>query len=113
YVKYLMQDDRLESRAVERLLDALLQADDVVLATSRRRRIDALGERLPDRPEVRPPYSRDTVVEGLDLGDLALEENLNVIGEPSAVLFRRSALGEATPFSVGGRPYRYLDDMAL
>jgi glycosyltransferase involved in cell wall biosynthesis len=113
YVKYLMQDDRLESRAVERLLDALLQADDVVLATSRRRRIDAQGEPLPDRPEVRPPYQRDTVVEGLVLGDLALEENLNVIGEPSAVLFRRSALGEATPFSVGGRPYRYLADMAL
>jgi glycosyltransferase involved in cell wall biosynthesis len=113
YVKYVMQDDILEPRAVERLLDALLEADDVVLATSRRTRIDERGEPLPDRPEVRSPYARDTIVDGHALGDIALEENLNLIGEPSVVLFRRSALGEATPFSLGGAQYRYLADLAL
>jgi glycosyltransferase involved in cell wall biosynthesis len=113
YVKYLMQDDILEPRAVERLLEALLEADDVVLATSRRTRIDERGEPLPDGPEVRSPYARDTLVDGRVLGDIALEENLNLIGEPSVVLFRRSALGEATPFSLGGAQYRYLADLAL
>jgi hypothetical protein len=113
YVKYLMQDDILEPRAVERLLDALLEADDVVLATSRRTRIDARGEPLPDRPEVRPPYAGDALVDGRAFGDIALEENLNLIGEPSSVLFRRSALGETPPFRLGGAPYRYLADLAL
>jgi glycosyltransferase involved in cell wall biosynthesis len=113
YVKYLMQDDRLEPPAVERLLDALLEADDIVLATSKRTRIDAHGQPLPDGPEGRSPYARDTLVDGRVLGDMVLEENLNLIGEPSAVLFRRSALGEAIPFSLGGAPYRYLADLAL
>jgi glycosyltransferase involved in cell wall biosynthesis len=113
YVKYLMQDDILEPHAVERLLEALLQADDVVLATSRRTRIDERGEPLPDGPEVRSLYARDALVDGRVLGDIALEENLNLIGEPSVVLFRRSALGEAAPFSLGGAQYRYLADLAL
>jgi glycosyltransferase involved in cell wall biosynthesis len=113
YVKYLMQDDLLEPHAVERLLEALLEADDVVLATSRRTRIDERGEPLPDGPEVRSPYARDTFVDGRVLGDTVLEANLNLIGEPSCVLFRRSALGETPPFSLGGAPYRYLADLAL
>jgi hypothetical protein len=113
YVKYRMQDDLLEPRAVERLLEPLLEADDVVLATSRRTRIDDRGEPLPDRPEVRSPYARDTLVDGRALGDMVLEENLNLIGEPSSVLFRRSALGETPPFCLGGAPYRYLADLAL
>ncbi|MEJ7582553.1 MAG: glycosyltransferase [Acidimicrobiales bacterium] len=113
YVKYLMQDDVLEPHAVERLLVALSGADDIVLATSRRRLIDEHGGALPDRPEVRPPYDRDAVVEGLSLGNLVLEENLNLIGEPSAVLFRRSMLGDDEPFALEGTPYRYLADLAL
>ena len=113
YVKYLMQDDLLEPHAVERLLDALLEADDIVLATSRRTRIDERGEPLPDGAELRSPFARDTVVGGRALGDITLEENLNLIGEPSSVLFRRSALGETPPFRLGGAPYRYLADMAL
>lgn len=113
FVKYLMQDDLLERHAVERLVAAITTGDDVVLATSRRTLVDERGAPLPDRPEVSPPYQRDTVVDGRSLGDLVLQENLNLIGEPSTVLFRRSTLGGSAPFRLGGARYRYLADMAL
>ncbi len=113
YVKYLMQDDVLEPDAIERLVGALAAADDVVLATSRRVRIDEAGRPLPDRPETEPVSRVDTVLDGRALGDLVLEENLNRIGEPSTVLFRRAALGGSAPFRLGGERYRYLADVAL
>jgi glycosyltransferase involved in cell wall biosynthesis len=113
YVKYLMQDDVLEPDAVERLLTALTAADDLVLATSRRVRIDDGGRPLPDRAETEPLGPEDIVLDGMALGDLVLEENLNRIGEPSTVLFRRTALGGAAPFRLGGERYRYLADVAL
>jgi glycosyltransferase involved in cell wall biosynthesis len=113
YVKFLMQDDVLVPHAIERLLGALRESDDVVLATSRRIRIDELGRPLPERPEVAAAYEVDTVVAGTALGDLVLQENLNLIGEPSTVLFRRDALGGDAPFHLGGTAYRYLADVAL
>src|SRR3954447_25718257 len=113
YVKFLMQDDVLAPNAVERLLGAGTEADDIVLATSRRRRIDEAGHPLPDRAEMQPPVTADTVLPGTQLGDRVLVDNLNLIGEPSTVLFRRAALGSTAPFSLGGPPYRYLADMAL
>jgi glycosyltransferase involved in cell wall biosynthesis len=113
YVKFLMQDDILAADAVERLLRALTAADDIVLASSRRRRIDETGSPFPDRPEMQPPVTEDTVLPGRELGDRVLVENLNLIGEPSTVLFRRAALGDSPPFSLGGPPYRYLADVGL
>src|SRR5215213_7900486 len=47
YLKFLMQDDVLEPNAIERLLGALEGEDDVVIATSRRERIDEEGRALP------------------------------------------------------------------
>jgi glycosyltransferase involved in cell wall biosynthesis len=113
YVKFLMQDDVLAPHAIERLLGALTEAEDIVLATSRRRRIDAAGHPLPDRAEMQPPVTEDTVLSGTELGNRVLVDNLNLIGEPSTVLFRRAALGEVAPFTLGGPPYRYLADLAL
>ncbi len=119
FVKFLMQDDLLEPDAVGRLLAPLLDDDRVVLSTSRRRLIDEHGEALPDQPQVRPPFARDRVLGGHALGDIALEENLNLVGEPSSVLFRRATLDAAAPaepddpFDLGGGGYRYLADMAL
>jgi hypothetical protein len=113
FVKFLMQDDVLVAHAIERLLAALRAADDITLATSRRQRMDEHGVPLPDRPEVTVPVDADTVMDGVVLGDLVLERNLNLIGEPSTVLFRRAALGHARPFTLGGDPYRFLADVAL
>ena len=90
YVKFLLQDDLLASDAVERLIEPLEADPRLVLATSKRALIDDRGGRLPDGPHTAAISAEAGVVDGLELGDLVLANMLNVIGEVSTVLFRRS-----------------------
>ena len=88
YVKYLFGDDLLCSPQALGRLVALLDADPrVVLAASARRIIDEHSRPVDVWNEFRAARRwAGTAVIGR-----CLEENYNLIGEPSAVLFRRAA----------------------
>jgi hypothetical protein len=90
YTKFLLQDDLLAPDAIERLVAPLEDDPGLVLATSKRALIDEAGARLPDGPHTAPLSPEPGVVDGRALGDLVLANMLNVIGEVSTVLFRRS-----------------------
>jgi glycosyltransferase involved in cell wall biosynthesis len=90
YTKFLLQDDLLADQAIERLVEPLEHDPRLVLATSKRALIDEGGNRLPDGPHTAAISARPGVVDGRALGDLVLANMLNVIGEVSTVLFRRS-----------------------
>lgn len=114
-VKFLNDDDRLAPRCVE-ILAAVLDANPAVtLATSRRRAIDASGAPLADDASTLPVSRVSALMRGLDLGDFALGNSINVIGEPTTALFRRAdlALEGDSIFRWGGRDYHCLADMSL
>lgn len=116
-IKFLNDDDVLAPNCVSELADALRRYPHVHLATSRRTVIDAQGAPAADRPSTTPVALADCVIEGTDYGDLLLANVLNVIGEPSTVLFRKSAIAdEIDPdniFSWRGREYHCLADVSL
>ncbi|HEX4332786.1 MAG TPA: glycosyltransferase family 2 protein [Usitatibacter sp.] len=113
-LKFLNDDDRLRPECVQRLAGAF---DDpgVTLATSRRAVIDANGAPRADTPATTAITHLTGTIAGRELGDLALVNSINFIGEPTTVMFRRADL---TPearglFTWGGKPYRCLADLAL
>lgn len=97
FVKFLNDDDTLEPHCVEGLLSAFRQAPDISLATSYRIRIDQHGQRLPDQPATRPIARQDVILHGPALANAMLMAGLNIVGEPSTVLFRKSDLLNVRP----------------
>jgi hypothetical protein len=86
-----------------------------MLATSRRREIDERGEPLADIQATMPVSIVSALLFGRELADLALTNGVNVIGEPTTAMFRRSQLpveGDSI-FRWGGRDYHCLADLTL
>jgi glycosyltransferase involved in cell wall biosynthesis len=116
-IKFLNDDDQLAPHCVSELAAAIGRYPHVHLATSRRVVIDANGEAAPDRPSTTPVALANCVIDGRDFGNLLLVNVVNLIGEPSTVLFRKSVIaGEIDPrnlFSWNGREYHCLADVSL
>jgi glycosyltransferase involved in cell wall biosynthesis len=114
-VKFLNDDDRLRADCIARLAAAFADRPGLRLATSRRHVIDANGTVRPDIPATSPVSFVSCVTAGIELGDLALMNGLNLIGEPSTVMFRRADVDSEARgiFTWGGTAYRCLADMSL
>ena len=104
YLKYLNDDDLLHPDCVARLASAFERAPNITLATSARHLIDDRGAVIDDIPATRPLAARDVVFQGTSLLNAMLMAGLNVVGEPSTTLFRRTDLlgGLPDPFCFGG-----------
>ena len=114
-VKFLNDDDRLRPGCVARLA-AVLETDTALkLATSRRQPIDEAGRELPDVAATTPLAPVSTVMPGRELGDFVLVRSLNLIGEPTTVMFRRDDVNveDGRVFRWGGRDYHCLADLSL
>jgi glycosyltransferase involved in cell wall biosynthesis len=114
-VKFLNDDDRLLPHCVEALASVLETNPAVMLATTRRRVIGERGEALPDIQATQPLAALSALFFGRELGDLALVNGVNFIGEPSTAMFRRSqlAIEGDSMFRWGGREYHCLADLAV
>jgi glycosyltransferase involved in cell wall biosynthesis len=113
--KFLNDDDRLLPGCVATLAAALDANPRVTLATSRRQVIDANGSPRPDIPATSPVSYVSCVTAGMELGDLALANGLNLIGEPSTVMFRRKDVDcdAGGIFTWEGKSYHCLADLSL
>lgn len=111
YVNLLMDDDRLSPPMVERMA-ALMETDaSINFVTSCRAWIDEKGDRGGLLPGLEMAVTCDAILDGVEIGDLCLARCMNLIGEPSTVLFRRGSLSE--PFGhMAGRQYGCNVDMA-
>ena len=92
YVNWLMDDDLFHPEKIAAMIDCFLQHPGVVLVTSYRRLIDADGKELPDAPWSKSPLASTTRVKGDGMGRAMLVNMLNIIGEPTTALVRKSAL---------------------
>ena len=104
FIKYVFGDDYLTSPdSLEQLLAPLLADPSITLSTSARLIVDANAKPVFTTQD----FPRTCRLSGNKAITQCLLENRNLIGEPSAVLFRRSA---ARPFDAS---YRQLIDVEL
>ena len=113
--KFLNDDDRLRPDCLARLAAAFGADPRLTLATSRREVIDEHGAPRAAMPATSPVSYVSCIAAGIELGDLALINGLNVIGEPSTTMFRiRDVPVEAGGiFTWDGKPYHCLADLSL
>jgi glycosyltransferase involved in cell wall biosynthesis len=97
FVKFLCDDDVLAFDCIKRLMQAFQRVPDLTLATSRRYRIDADAALLPDQPATMPIVDADKIIAGVSLANAMLMAGLNMIGEPSTALFRKSDIEDQRP----------------
>lgn len=115
FVKFLNDDDLLAPNCVERMVTAFTEHPDITLVTSKRQRIDKVGNFLGDITATQLPVSVDSIIDGLSLGTALLSTKINFVGEPSTVMFRKSELGEVKPdfMSVDGQEISWASDVAI
>lgn len=113
FINFLMDDDLFEPQKIERMMAYMLddREEKIALVTSYRRLIDDEGRLLPDATFNRQLFENDTLVSGVELGNLVLRYNWNCIGEPTTPLFRKKLL--QAPFgTLSGRKYHCNVDIA-
>ena len=113
--KFLNDDDRLLPGCIARLAAALDANPNVALATSRRQVIDASGAARADVPATSPVSYVSCTTPGIELGELALVNGLNLIGEPTTAMFRVKDVDwlDTGLFTWRGKSYHCLADLAL
>lgn len=114
FIKPLHDDDVLLPQAIERLLDAWRADPDVRLAVGTRSFIDAGGQSVADAQRLLG--QRDAVVLGSAVAAWMLEHGVNLVGEPTCMLFRREdalALEEPNVMSLFGRTCYGAGDVCL
>jgi len=114
-VKFLNDDDRLRPDCLAALAGMMESNAALTLATSRRGVIDEAGAPAADIAASAAVSHVSAVMLGRELGDLVLANSVNLIGEPTTVMFRKSrvATDPAAVFRWGGVDYHCLADLSL
>nr|AAK15339.1 flagellar glycosyl transferase [Pseudomonas aeruginosa] len=115
YVKFLQDDDVLLPECVETLVGAMEREPNVVLASSRRLRIDEEGQPLPDILATCFPFAGDVLIDGRELVSFLADHTINFIGEPSCLMARRDALLQICErlMMLNGRAIDWIGDLAM
>lgn len=111
YVNFLMDDDLFHPKKIERMVHYFEAYPTVGLVTSFRQLIDAHGNELPPITGTRQLFQSDTVVVGNSMGEFILKNGMNLIGEPTTALFRRSDIGAGFG-RFCGRQYEIMTDLS-
>jgi glycosyltransferase involved in cell wall biosynthesis len=93
YINYLMDDDLFHPEKIQKMMSFMLAKPSIGLVTSFRQLIDANGANLAPIAGTERKFEVDTLIEGRSLGTTILSNGLNMIGEPTTVLFRKSDVG--------------------
>jgi glycosyltransferase involved in cell wall biosynthesis len=92
FINFLMDDDRFSSEKISIMVNYFIQFKDITLATSYRQLINENGLFLNPIGATKKMFDIDTIIDGKELGRYVISNFLNVIGEPTTVLFRKSDL---------------------
>lgn len=90
YIKFLNDDDLLHKDCVKTMVNYFeIYGDKVSLVTSKRDRIDSYDNIIDDTFLTVMLTTKDIFISGEDLGNYVIEHYLNIIGEPSTIMFRK------------------------
>lgn len=111
YINYLMDDDVFHKEKIKKMIYFFTEFENVTLVTSYRQTIDETGKFLSSLRATTRLFEETRIMDGKLLGNIALTRCLNVIGEPTTVMFRKKDLTE--PFGLYyGKQYSLINDMA-
>ena len=113
FVKFLNDDDLLAPQCVAGLAAAFDFDPRITLVTSRRRAIDENGAPVAGHLASMPIAHVSCLIPGIELGNFVLINSLNMIGEPTTAMFRKSDVDWDGVFSWGGHDYHCLADLSL
>jgi glycosyltransferase involved in cell wall biosynthesis len=111
YVNYLMDDDLFYPEKIQKMMSFMLAKPSIGLVTSFRQLIDSSGAEMAPIAGTERTFEIDTLVGGRSLGNMILSNDQNMIGEPTAVLFRKSDVGDQFG-RFCGKQYTTLSDVA-
>ena len=114
YLQWLMHDDVLLPGKVTRMATVLAHKPEITVVTSQRAIIDENGLIHASKLQINLPIQNAMygILDGHELGKLMLQTSCNVIGEPSAVLFRRQDLKNHY-WRAKSRGYKVISDVAM
>jgi glycosyltransferase involved in cell wall biosynthesis len=112
YVNYLFDDDLFHREKIVKMLPYLVNNNNVSLVTSYRQIIDEKGDYLSPIPSSVRLFNKMTAIEGNSFARFLLKNQLNVIGEPTTVLFRKKYIENKFGY-YSGKQYRCLTDFAM
>lgn len=111
YINYLMDDDVFHRDKIKKMIYFFESFEGISLVTSFRQTINEAGDPIAPLTATKRLFKESRIMDGRVLGDIALTQCLNIVGEPTTVLFRKSDLDE--PFGVyKGKQYSLLNDLA-
>lgn len=116
FVKPLYDDDVLEKNAIERLVTAFTEFPGVRLAVGRRTFIDASGRGIKESKLAAVPSMKSRILDGASVVGKVLSGGINVLGEPTCMLFRRADaldISESNVMSLFGRTCIGVGDVCL
>jgi glycosyltransferase involved in cell wall biosynthesis len=111
YVNYLMDDDLFHPEKIQKMMSFMLAKPSIGLVTSFRQLIDGNGAEIAPIAGTERKFHVDTLIDGRSWGTRILSNGLNVIGEPTTVLFRKSDVGDVFGRFLG-KQYTTLSDVA-
>ncbi|RTR36438.1 glycosyltransferase [Robertmurraya yapensis] len=110
YINFLNDDDLFHPNKIEIMMNYIQGKEGITLVTSHRQVIDEEGEYLPDIGATTKISNEVTIINGRDFGNLLLKNQINIIGEPSSVLFRKEDLIECFGY-IGGKRLSFINDI--
>ncbi|SDR88208.1 Glycosyltransferase, GT2 family [Halopseudomonas xinjiangensis] len=115
YIKFLYDDDVLETNCISALVEVAESDAGISLVSSRRRLIDEAGRFLPDIPATSYPFDSSVRIDGSSCITNLARRPINYIGEPSSVLCRREDILQIgpDPMSLDGTPIDWIGDLAM
>ncbi|EEQ48021.1 glycosyltransferase [Selenomonas flueggei] len=112
YLQWCMDDDILLPDKITRMMDAFLREPGITLVTSLRGVVDGGGNYLGLWQGNVPVHGMYECYRGAAVGRATLMDRSNFLGEPSAVLFRRSDLTHHY-WRAQARGYQTISDCAM
>ena len=112
YLQWCMDDDILLPDKITRMMDAFLREPGITLVTSLRGVVDGGGNYLGLWQGNVPVHGTYECYRGAAVGRATLMDRANFLGEPSAVLFRRSDLTHHY-WRAQARGYQTISDCAM
>ena len=111
YINILMDDDVFKKDKIEKMINYYLNYDGLSLVTSSREIVNENGEIIKDINLYNKLVEKDTIFDRNYVGFLMLTKGINLLGEPTTALIKKSYI-EGKFATYLGYPYKGLLDIA-
>lgn len=111
FINYLSDDDIFHEDKIRQMLNCFFEHDSISLVTSYRKVVDEKGNPAESIEATKRLFDKVTVLDGKLFVALMVKRLLNIIGEPTTVLFRKKDISDFGKYR--GKQYTCIADVAM